>query len=618
MRKKTNEPKDTWQVIWFGIKEAIDLSKAMIAVWSLISVASAIVPLIMLQINAKVVDALSGQIQTGSFRRLLILMLVFGGAYLFEQIYRLFLNIISDIMQLHYNPILHEKFISRVQNLNLRTLEKGEYNDNSSQFHGTVDKLIFFIKDGINFIVSCITTIGLFVITIYVKWYFGIIALLIIGIRFYVAGKILGQEQDFWNDIKRLRRKAHYFFNLSTDYHKAKEIRMLSMEPLLRKNWMDAEKTVLQRRNQIDEQRNFLNAICSGMDSLFTAFLLILCATLLKDQKITIGTMILMSSTVLRLFGSISSASTSLGVVFQKLNDLRIHKMVYDLCSKEQNEPVVKNTRPGNEKQTKPYQSDTAFSLRDLSFGYGTKPILDNLSINFERGKIIALCGDNGAGKTTLVKILLGLYAPDRGDVTFKGYSYEDLERAEINNSVGMAMQRYSIYNYAFRDNIAYSLVGEIDRDEVIWEAAEKAGVASLIRSIGNKGLDQQIIKWCNDDGVELSWGQKQKLAVARAHMGDREILILDEPASQLDPIAEYLQFMKVRELCKGTTAILISHRIGFARLADEIIVLKDGKVHEQGNHEQLMTKQGEYYAMFNAQAQWYQKVEIDNYSEEV
>ena len=617
MKQKTLS-KDTFSLIGYAIKTVYNLKKSIIIVWSLISIISSVAPLITIKLSAVIVDKLTNGIAQTSRNQLFMLLGVFGAAYLFEQIYGVFSNFIIEVMRIHYSPYLYEKFIVKIQFLSLRTTEKAEYQDKAPQLMSTLDQIVIFIKDLINFITCMITTIGLFIITMNVKWYFGLIALAILVIRFFVSSRILKQELEFFEGFKKIRRQSGYYYNLATGGGSAKDIRMLDMQDLVLDRYVTTQKSVLEERDRISNHRNMLNAVCSALDAFFSTAVLIICAFLLFEHQLTVGTMLLMSSSILRLFGSIGSANASLSTVFEKMNDIRVQKQVGELCDQENAAALVKQTESRHEQDLAPYASDYAFDVRDMSFTYNpdSPKIIKNLNIKFEKGKVIALCGENGCGKTTLVKLLLGLYEPTDGEILFKGHPYSDLHRAQLNNSIGMAMQGYQVYPYSFRDNIGFSDIVHLDNDEMIWDAAEKGGTAELIRNSGNRGLEQNLIKWCNDDGIEPSWGQKQKLAVARAHMGNKEILILDEPASQLDPIAEYLQFMRVRELAKDTTAILISHRIGFARLADEIIVLADGAVAEQGTHDQLMKAQGKYFDMFNAQAQWYKKVDIDNYEE--
>jgi ATP-binding cassette subfamily B protein len=156
-------------------------------------------------------------------------------------------------------------------------------------------------------------------------------------------------------------------------------------------------------------------------------------------------------------------------------------------------------------------------------------------------------------------------------------------------------------------ENIGFGDIENVNNNAKIALALEKGGAAAFVARLP-KDVDTFIYRWIEESGADFSGGERQKLAVSRAHMSDKDILIFDEPASMLDPISELEQFMNIKEKLDGRTAILISHRVGFARLADKIILLSDGKVAEVGAHDELMKKSGLYANFFNEQAQWYQR----------
>ncbi|OJU09414.1 MAG: hypothetical protein BGN88_09795 [Clostridiales bacterium 43-6] len=614
--------KDNISLFIWGIKTGWELSRTMFFLWTVLSVTSAVIPLITMKLTAIIIDKISGTAFLSSFNSLLIYLMFFGIVYIVEQLYWLFSSTVNNFMMIKYSPVLYEKYFMKVQKLNLRTMEKADYQEKSSKINETIDMITYFVMSSINFLTFSITLIGLMFMAVSVRWYFGLISLIILSIRFSLVPQILKNSLNYWEEIKKIKRKSGYYYSLSTDYNKAKEIRMLSMSKFILERWFEYEKHVKQKKDEMDDRHRFLDAVCSVIDNLFVLTIMIISAYLLKNHQITIGTMSLLTSITYNLLGKINSANGSLKEIVRHIANLKIHKELDDLCDNEAENPIIRKSDGHKNYQKKINRSNYIFETSKLDFSYNiddnSKKVIDNLNIKFEKGKIIALCGDNGSGKTTLIKILLGLYRPDDGLLKYKGYKYEELDRNDLNREIGITMQNYSVYPYSFRDNIAFSLINEINNDDLIWEAADNGGVSDLIKTISKKGLDQNLIKWVNDDAVEPSWGQKQKLAVARAHMGNKEVLILDEPASQLDPIAEYKQFMKVKTVAKDRTAILISHRIGFARLADQIIVLNKGKVIEQGTHNELINMRGKYYEMFTSQAQWYKKVDIDNYCGEM
>ena len=177
-----------------------------------------------------------------------------------------------------------------------------------------------------------------------------------------------------------------------------------------------------------------------------------------------------------------------------------------------------------------------------------------------------------------------------------------------LKNRIGAFFQDYYLFHMPVGENIGFGDIENVDNREKINRALEKGGAAAFVACLP-KGSDTFIYKWVEESGADFSGGERQKLAVSRAHMNDKDILVFDEPASMLDPISELEQFMNIKEKLDGRTAILISHRVGFARLADKIILLSEGKVAEVGTHDELMKKNGLYANFFNEQAQWYQRV---------
>ena len=189
----------------------------------------------------------------------------------------------------------------------------------------------------------------------------------------------------------------------------------------------------------------------------------------------------------------------------------------------------------------------------------------------------------------------------------FFGSDYKTLGPNFLKNKIGAFFQDYYLFHLPVYENVGFGDVENIGDTERISRALEKGGAANFVARLP-KGLDTFVYKWVEESGVDFSGGERQKIAVSRAHMSDKDILVFDEPASMLDPISELEQFTHIKEKLGGNTAILISHRVGFARLADRIILLSGGKVAEVGTHSELMAKNGLYAAFFNEQAMWYQK----------
>ena len=253
----------------------------------------------------------------------------------------------------------------------------------------------------------------------------------------------------------------------------------------------------------------------------------------------------------------------------------------------------------------KPIQQ--GFTFEDVGFKYANSEYWANRHLNFtlHAGEKLALVGENGAGKTTLVKLLARLYDPTEGRILLDGYDLREYNLAELRKQVGVIFQDYLRYQMTVSQNIAVGDISEKENKELIIHSARQSLADLLIQKLPGK-YDQPLGKRFNQ-GVELSGGEWQKIALARAYMKDAQLFILDEPTSALDARAEYEVFQRFSELTKGKTAVLISHRFSTVRVVDRILVLDRGEILEEGSHAELLNKKNRYAELFNLQAMGYQ-----------
>jgi ATP-binding cassette subfamily B protein len=246
------------------------------------------------------------------------------------------------------------------------------------------------------------------------------------------------------------------------------------------------------------------------------------------------------------------------------------------------------------------------FEFRDVSFAYAgsSKLVLDRISFRIEAGERIALVGENGAGKTTIVKLLARLYDPTAGVILLDGVDLRDYNVADLRSEIGVIFQDYMRYDMRVLDNIGFGRIEELGNEERIRQAAAKANADAVVNSL--PGGYNQMLGRRFEGGVDLSGGQWQKIALARAYMRDAQLLILDEPTATLDARAEYEVFLRFAELTRGRMAVLISHRFSTVRMADRILVLEHGRILEQGSHAQLVAFGGRYAELFELQAAGY------------
>ena len=244
--------------------------------------------------------------------------------------------------------------------------------------------------------------------------------------------------------------------------------------------------------------------------------------------------------------------------------------------------------------------------FRNVSFCYPGSDVfvLRNINLHIQPNERIALVGLNGAGKTTLIKLLTRLYDPTDGQVLIDGVDIRDYDLKSLYQRFGIIFQDFVRYQFSVRENIGFGQVDALDDITRIRDAADRGGASSIIEDLP-QGYDTMLgRRW--EKGAELSGGQWQKIALARAFMREAEVLVLDEPTSALDAEAEYEVFRRFGELIEDRIAVLISHRFSTVRMADRIAVLSAGKILELGSHAELIQLDGVYARLFNFQAEGY------------
>ena len=266
-------------------------------------------------------------------------------------------------------------------------------------------------------------------------------------------------------------------------------------------------------------------------------------------------------------------------------------------------QPLISEASEGR-KIPRPLTKGIVFE--DVHFTYpGTeKPVLKGVSFAVHPGETLAVVGANGAGKTTLVKLLSRFYEPNQGRILIDGVDLRDYDLYDLRSQIGVIFQDYGRYQETAATNVGYGSIQYLQDKERIVSASKSSGAHEVIAELPS-GYETQLGRWFND-GVNLSIGQWQKIALARGFMRDAQLLILDEPTSSLDVQSEHDVFQRFRELTTGKMTILISHRFTTVRMAHRIIVIEDGKVIEQGSHEELLHLRGHYAALFDMQAASY------------
>jgi len=393
------------------------------------------------------------------------------------------------------------------------------------------------------------------------------------------------------------RRQIDYLRLLGASHTTAKEVKLFGLSGYL----IDRADALFQRfyaeNRKLAIRRATVNYLWGLLPNTayYASFVYILQQAIAKT--ITIGDLIFLT----RAF---SNSRSLLSSIFQNISRVAEQALyvrdLFDFFETKPALPVAANPLPV------PNPIREGFRFEDVHFGYpgAAKPVLNGISFHLAPGQKIALLGENGAGKTTLVKLLCRLYDPSSGRITLDGKDLRDYDPESLRREIGVIFQDFLKYDATAGDNIGFGLIESLSDPSRIDRASEKSYADSVISTLTD-GYETMLGRRF-EGGIELSQGQWQKIALARAYMRDAQLLILDEPTASLDARAEYEVFQRFANLTAGKSAVLISHRFSTVRMADLILVLENGKILEQGSHEELLAKGTRYAELFELQAAGY------------
>jgi ATP-binding cassette subfamily B protein len=427
-----------------------------------------------------------------------------------------------------------------------------------------------------------------------------LIALLFISILPSFIGESYFNDQTYALNRRQTpeRRELDYLRYLGASDETAKEVKIFGLSGFI----IDKFKT-LADRFYLSNRKIAINRAMWGtgftlLGSLgyYGAYVYIIIETI--HGQISIGQLTFLAGSFQQLKSLMESVLTRFTAVSQGAIYLSDFFEFFEIQPR-----IVSVDRP----RAFPHPIKQGFVFENVGFRYqqAERWASRNLNFTLKAGEKIALVGENGAGKTTLVKMLARLYEPTEGRILLDGVDLREYELTGLRQNIGVIFQDYIRYQMRMSDNIAVGNIGEKENKPMIVSAAEQSLAAGLVEKLPAK-YDQMLGRRFLE-GVELSGGEWQKVALARAYMRDAQVLILDEPTSALDARAEFEVFQRFAALTAGRTAVLISHRFSTVRMADRILVLQQGELIESGTHEELIAKKGMYAELFSLQARGYQ-----------
>jgi len=423
-------------------------------------------------------------------------------------------------------------------------------------------------------------------------------------------------KKQYELDKKQIKeqRFSDYYRGVLTGRGHAKELRIYKLKSFMYNKWIFFYEKILQEKLKLSVEST---KIFNRYDIAQFAFRVMGIAILLLGiyrQRYDVGEFVMLFGLIEGTMSQIRGLTKSIaGGVLKDAKYLCDYYDFINPITDQEIKQLQKSAAPPFELKFGPFQS---YQMKNISFTYpmGNKKAVDDVSLTIKKGEIISILGYNGSGKTTLSKIMNGSLAPQEGKILLNGIPIDDSNRKSIGFYFGNGPQEFSRFSLPIKEIIGLGCVEKMFDDDELHQVYEKTNLKDFLSKYKD-GENTILGKEYDDNGVDLSGGEWQRLIVAAAHMGEPEILLLDEPTASIDPLLEEEFINNLRMNLQGKTAVLISHRIGFARIADRIVLLNDGKITEQGTHEELLKHNGYYAKLHNEQKKLYTEEESNETS---
>lgn len=443
-----------------------------------------------------------------------------------------------------------------------------------------------------------------------IDWFI-IAAVIMMAVMISLSNRYFTQKKIALNcDHMSDERRANYFKSLLTTREHAKEIHLSANKAWFLNKWQDSFQNLYHAKLSFAAKSIILGDCVRIIEALFPYLCALYLVYLLSVDMISSGEAIFLTGLVGTLKWSVKQLIDLLTKdiyekmeVIEKFENFLGNTMAdcYEELEHDQAAPKVKG-----EERREPFDE---IIVDHVSYTYpnADRPAVRDISLKIKKGEIISILGYNGSGKTTLSKVINGLLHDYEGRVLFHDKDIRDMDAERYYQYFGNVYQDFAKYKMSFSENISVGDVEHLEDAARIAEAIHIVNLDDVVEGFAN-GTDTKLGKDLYADGADLSGGQWQRIAIARACMGSKEILIFDEPTAAIDPWEEENLLQNLRSILNGRTAVLLSHRIGFARLADRIYMMQEGQIVEQGSHEELLQMNGLYSQFFFAQQKLYQQ----------
>ena len=599
---------------WQKIKGLPQLRRALYLVWEsarswtiaslVLMILQALLPLVVLYLVKLTIDAVSAGITTpdkaAAFQE--VLLLVF-----FTAIVTLLIaacRAVAAIIQEHQSQLVTD-YVTDLIHRQSAAVDLAYYED--SRYHDTFYRAQQeapyrpnqIIQNLTQLIQNSIALVGLAGLLIYLHWSIALVLFVAAVPAIIVKVRHSDRLYRWYARRTETERRVYDFHYMLTDIFHAKELRLFNLGDTFRKRYRDLRAVLRDEHLELAKKRSGADLIAQAVAviSLFGMVAFIAWQTILG--LITLGSLVMYQQVFQRAQTSLQGIMYGLAGLYEAKLFLYYFYGFLDL--KPQVAVALKPVAI-------PRPMEEGIALEKVSFSYPLlgKEVLKEINLKIHPGEVIALVGDNGAGKTTLAKLLCRLYDPSEGQITLDGIDYRFFDAVELRREITMIFQDYIQYPLTARENIWIGDIQVDPEDARVTRAAQQTGADQTISRLSD-GYETMLGRRY-DKGEEISIGEWQKIALSRAFLRDAQLIILDEPTSAMSVRAEYEIFQSFKELLNGRSALLISHRFSTVHMADQICVMEEGKIVEQGSHKELIKSGGRYARLYEMQARNYEK----------